>query len=56
VELKEKPPGEGGFLLFYSLFSEYQVQTDFVPDFHRNFGVEMLLYQGLLLLSGGERA
>jgi hypothetical protein len=34
---------------YYSLFLEYQVEGDFVPDFHKIFGGKALLYQWLLL-------
>ena len=50
----EKARAKAGFFFFYSISSEYQVRTDLLPDFHRNFGVEVLLYQRLLLSSGRE--
>jgi hypothetical protein len=44
------------FFFFYSLFLEYQVRVDLLPDWGGYFGGEVLLYQGLLLWSGGEGA
>jgi hypothetical protein len=46
----------GGFFFFHSISSEYQVQTDLLPGFRRYFGVEVVLYQTLLLSSEGEGA
>jgi hypothetical protein len=50
---QKEEPAQGG-LFFYSISSEYQVWTDLLPDFGRNFGVEVFLYQRLLLSSVGE--
>jgi hypothetical protein len=43
-------PALGGLLfLFHSISSEYQVRAGLLPDFRRYFGVEVLVYQRLLL-------
>jgi hypothetical protein len=52
LPLREKARARRAFFFFYSISSEYQVRTDFLPDFGGNFGVEVLLYHGLLLSSG----
>ena len=43
---------EGGFFLFHSISSEYQIQPDLLPGFRGNFGVEVFVYQSLLLSFG----
>jgi hypothetical protein len=51
---KEKAALLAAFSVSTPLLSEYQVQLDLLPDFERNFGVEVVLYQRLLLSSGRE--
>ena len=48
----EKPPLRRLFSFFYSISSEYQVQTDLLPNFGRDFGVEVFMYQRSLLSFG----
>ena len=48
-EHKEKARARRAFFFFHSISSEYQVQTDLLPDFGWYFGVEVVLYQALLL-------
>jgi hypothetical protein len=45
----EKARARRAFFFFYPISSEYQVQLDFLPGFGGNFGVEVVLYQALLL-------
>jgi hypothetical protein len=44
----------GGKDFSFPLFSEYQTQRGLLPGLGRYFGVEVVLYQRLLLSSGGE--
>jgi hypothetical protein len=44
-----KSPRAAGFFFFHSIPSVWQDQADLLPDFPDNFGVEVLLYQELLL-------
>jgi hypothetical protein len=39
------------FFFFYSISSEYQVWMDLLPDFGGYFGVEVFMYQRVLLSS-----
>jgi hypothetical protein len=45
-----------GRIRFSPLLLEYQVQMDLVPDLGGYFGVEVFMYQQLLLSLGGEGA
>jgi hypothetical protein len=53
---QRKSPRWAGFLSFSILSSEYQTAADLLPGLSRYFDGEVLLYQGLLLSSGGEGA
>jgi hypothetical protein len=44
----------GGEFSFYPLFSEYQSERGLLPNSGRYFGLEVVLYQQLLLSSGPE--
>jgi hypothetical protein len=46
---KQKPPGGGCFFFFYSISSVWQFWADLLPGFGGYFGVEVVMYQRLLL-------
>jgi hypothetical protein len=48
----EKARARRAFFFFYSIGSEYQVRTGLLPGFGGYFGMEVVLYQRLLLWSG----